>query len=139
METQQSVICYNINHCAQNCPDRENENTFIVNEVVLYQSDFDNPNELKNLTSETLSSALLDCGTSKTVCGKEWLTQYVKNLSDEDQQEVSFGHSNHIYRFEDGRKIESIHSAKIPATIGSQEFDIVTDIFDSDILLLFSK
>ena len=53
------------------------------------------------------------------MCGKEWLTQYVKNLSDEDQQEVFFGHSNHIYRFEDGRMIESIHSAKIPAIIGS--------------------
>ena len=42
-------------------------------------------------------------------------------------------------RFEDGRKIESIHSAKIPAIIGSQEFNIVTDVVDSDILLLLSK
>ena len=43
------------------------------------------------------SSALLDCGVSKTVYWKEWLTQYVNNLSDEDQQKVSFGQSNHIY------------------------------------------
>ena len=113
------VVLYQSDFDNPNCPDRENENTFIVNEVVLYQSDFDNPNELKNLTSETWSSAFLDCGTSKTMCGKEWLTQYVKNLSDEDQQEVFFGHSSHIYRFEDGRMIESIHSAKIPAIIGS--------------------
>ena len=44
METQQSV------HWAQNCPDRESENTFIVNEVALHQSDFDSPNEPRNLT-----------------------------------------------------------------------------------------
>ena len=85
------AICHSFNHWAQNCLDRENENTFIVNEVVLHQGDIDNPNELKNLTSETWSSALLDCGASKTVCRKEWLTQYVNNLSDEDQQKVSFG------------------------------------------------
>ena len=68
------AICHSINHWAQNCPDRENENTYVVNEVVSHQSDYDNPNELRHLTSETWSSALLDCGASKTVCGKEWLT-----------------------------------------------------------------
>ena len=46
------AICHSINHWAQNCLDRENENIFIVNEVVLHQSDFDNPNELKDLKSE---------------------------------------------------------------------------------------
>ena len=33
-----------------------------------------------------MSSDLLGCGASKTMCGKEWLTQYVNNLTDEDQQ-----------------------------------------------------
>ena len=53
------------------------------------------------------------------------MAQYVNNLSGEDQQEVSFGHSNHIYKFRDGKKIESIHSAKIPG--------IIADVVDSDI------
>ena len=110
-----------------------------MNEEVLHQNAFDNQNELKNLTSETWSSALLDCGASKAVCGKEWLAQCINNLSDEDQQEVSFGHSNCIYRFGDGRKIESIDSAKISAVIGSHKFDIMTDVVDSDIPLLFSR
>ena len=65
--------------------------------VVLHQSDFDNPNE--NSKVRKWSSALLDCGASKTVWRKEWLTQYVNNFSDEDQQKPSFGHSNPIYRF----------------------------------------
>ena len=64
------AICHSINHWVQNCPDRESENTYVVNEVVLHQSDYNNPNKLKHLTSETWSSALLDCGASKTVCGK---------------------------------------------------------------------
>ena len=132
------VICHSSNHQAQNCPYRENENTLIVNKVV-HQSDFDNPNKLKNLTSETWRSALLDSGASKTVCVKEWLTQYVNNLSDEDEQKVSFQQSNQIYRFGDGGKIDSIHSAKIPAIIGSHKSDIVTDVVDNDIPLLFSK
>ena len=85
-----------------------------MNKVVLHQSVFDYANELKNLTSETWSSALLDCGASKTVCRKEWLTQYVNNLRDEVQQKVSFGQSNSIYRFGDDRNIDSIHSTKIP-------------------------
>ena len=71
----------------------------VVNEIVLHQSDYYNPNELKHLTSETWSSALLNCGASKTVCGKEWLTQYINNLSDTDQSKVLFGKSTHIYRF----------------------------------------
>ena len=30
------AICQSINHWAQNCPDRESENTYVVNEVVLH-------------------------------------------------------------------------------------------------------
>ena len=43
-----------------------------------------NPQELKFLMSETCSAACLDCGASKTVCGKNWFNQYVKNLCEED-------------------------------------------------------
>ena len=131
------AICHSINHWAQNCPDRESKNTYVVNEVVLHQSDYDNPNELKHLTSETWSSALLDCGASKTVCGKEWLTQYINNLSDTNQSKVLFGESNHIYRFGDGRKVNALHSVKICATIGTHNLEIKTDVVDNDIPLLF--
>ena len=77
------AIYYSINHWEQICPDKENE-TFIVNEEVLHQSYSDNPNELKNLTSETWSAVLLDCGASKTMCGKKLLTQYINSLSDQE-------------------------------------------------------
>ena len=44
------AICYSFNHWEHVCPDNKNENTFIVNEEILRQTDFDNPNEPKDLT-----------------------------------------------------------------------------------------
>ena len=81
----------------------------------------------------------MDCGASKTVCGKDWLTQYINNLSDTNQSKVLFGESNHIYSFGDGRKVNALYSVKIPATIGSHNFEIKIDVVDNDIPLLFSK
>ena len=71
--------------------------------------------------------------------GKNGLLNMLTTLVMKIKSQVSFGHSNHIYSFGDGRKIESIHSAKIPAIIGSYKFDIVTDVVDSDIPLFFLK
>ena len=136
------MICQSINHWAQNCPDKEpyEHSTYVVNnEVVLHQTDYDQPNELKSLISETWSSALLDCGASKTVCGKELFTQYINNLQDVDQKEIQISNSNHTYRFGDGHKIKAIHSAIIPAIIGSRKVKIDTDVIEGDIPLLLSK
>ena len=80
------TIRQSINRWSQNCPDNINteHNTYVVNKVALHQTDYDSPQELKYLgvlrNSETWSSALLDCGANKTVCGKEWLNQYISNL-----------------------------------------------------------
>ena len=133
-------VCESINHWAQNCPDREPEhNTYVINEVVLHQSDIESTQELKHLMAETWSSALLDCGASKTVCGKEWLNQYINNLQEDGQRSVKFTNSHHVYRFGDGRKIKAIHSATIPAVIGKESIYIQTDVLDNDIPLLFSR
>ena len=82
------AICQRINHWSQNCPGNINTecNTCVVNEVVLHQADYDSPQELKHLMSETSSSALLDCGGSKTVCSKEWLNQYISNLPEHNSK-----------------------------------------------------
>ena len=42
-------------------------------EAILFQADFDYPNELVGLLSESWNAAVLDSGTSKTVCGPVWL------------------------------------------------------------------
>ena len=81
---------------------------------------------------ETRSPTILDHRASKTICREEWLTQYINNLKNTDQQKVMFGESNHIYRLGDGKKVKAIYSAKIPAVIE-------TDVVNNEILLLFSK
>ena len=67
------------------------------------------------------------------------MTQYINNLSDTDRNKILFGESNHIYRFGDGRKVNALHSVKIPAIIGTHNLEIETDVVDNDIPLLFSK
>ena len=55
----------------QDCPDRSNQtnNTWLSHETVLFQADFDNPNELKGLLDQSWNTAVLDSDASKTVCG----------------------------------------------------------------------
>ena len=65
METHQSVP-FAINHWAQNCPEKENENTFIVNEVVLHQSVFDNPNKLTDFVESDILLSFLKSSMKKT-------------------------------------------------------------------------
>ena len=54
------------------------------------------------------SSAMLDCETSKTVCAKEWLKPYIKNLGKTSQQSILLEQNNHVYRFGDRSKIKTI-------------------------------
>ena len=68
--------------------------------------------------SETWSSALLDFGASKTVCGKECLNQYISNLPEHQQQNIKYTQSNHVYRFGDRRNKTAIESVTFPAKIG---------------------
>ena len=86
---------------------------------------------------ETWSTALLDCGASKTACGKEWLNQYISNLPQHQQQNIKYIPSNHVYHFGDGRKTTAIESVTFPAKIGGEHINIQSDILDNDIPLLF--
>ena len=94
---------------------------------MLHQIDYDDPQELKFIMSETWSQALPDCGASTIVYGNEWFSQYVNNLCEEDQQQIQYSESNHMYRFGDGKKVKATHSAKIPILNGNNHITIQTD------------
>ena len=47
------------------------------------------------------SSAMLDCETRKTVCAKEWLKPYIKNLDKTSQQSILLEQNKHVYHFGD--------------------------------------
>ena len=110
----------------------------LTNEVVLHQTDDNNPQELKHLMSGTWSSALLDFGASKTVCGKEWQNQYISHLPEYQQQNIKYTPSNHVYRFGDRKKIMTIESVTFSAKIEGEHIKIQSDILGNDIPLLFS-
>ena len=134
------VICQSINHWKDRCPDKNPEHStlFTDNTIVLHQSN-DGQSDLKSLVAETWSSALLDCGASKTVCGNEWFQQYQESLSDDNLRKIKTSESNNSFRFGDGKRITSQKSVTLPASIGSMEVTIKADVVDSDIPLLLSR
>ena len=64
---------------AQNCPEKYDAQ--YTQEVVLYQSDFEHPEQLKTLVSESWNSAVLDSGTTNTVAGEVWYNCYITSLN----------------------------------------------------------
>ena len=64
--TTRCAICESMNHWIQDCPDKGSRD-FNTYYVVLYQSDYDHPNKLKNLVAESWNAAVLDSSASKTV------------------------------------------------------------------------
>ena len=65
---QRKTPCDSCYHMAQNSP--EKYDTLYTKEVVLYQSDFDHPEQLKRLVSESENAAVLDSGVTNTVAGE---------------------------------------------------------------------
>ena len=80
---------------------------------MLHQNDYDSPDKLKFLMAKSWSSALVECGASKTVCGKIGLDQFIQNLAKIDQDQIKFSNSSHVYQFGDGQKIKAIKSSQI--------------------------
>ena len=153
--------CESINHYENYCPDRRynqdrgNSRTFFsqntesnrnldnsdadtFHAVTLHANDYDDPSRLQGLVCESLASAVLDCGASKTVCGKIWYETYVDTLNEDEKAKVKNCVSDNIFKFGDGKIIKSLKCVEIPVTIGQVKANIRTDVVDTDIPLLLS-
>ena len=137
--------CFNCGskyHFVADCPERayycgqEEEEAY---DVVLYQSNLVTPNDFNVFLTESSTSAILDCGASATVAGKEWFQNYFEGLDSKQQKKVEYRESNKIFRFGSNQKFKSLYQAQIPAKIGSEEVLINTDVVDSKVPLLLSK
>ena len=134
--------CGSIYHQAAECPEKayycneEEEETY---DIVLYQSNLVTAAEFNVFVAESSTSAILDCGASATVAGKEWFESYFDGLTEEQQQLVEYVESNSVFKFGSGQKFTSLYRAKIPAEIGSESIFISTDVVDTTIPLLLSK
>ena len=130
-------ICQNIYHMAQNCP--EKYGTLNTQEVVLYQSDFDHPEQLKTLVSESWNSAVLDSAATHTVAGEVWYNCYITSLNENEKQRIKHHTPGNTYRFGDGKLFPALQNVDIPISLGSRNLMLNTDIVASDIPLLLSR
>ena len=130
-------ICESIYHIAQNCP--EKYDTLYTQEVVLYQSDFDHPEQLKTLVSESWNSAVLDSGATHTVAGEVWYNYYITSLNENEKQKIKHHTPGNTYRFGDGKLFPALQNVDIPISLGSRNVVLNTDIVASDISLLLSR
>ena len=124
-------------HIAQNCP--ENYDTLYTQEVVLYQSDFDHPEQLKTLVSESWNSAVLDSHATNKVAGKVWYNCYITNLNKNEKQKIKHHTLGNTYRFVDEKLFPALQNVDIPISLGSQNVMLNTDIVSRDITLLLSR
>ena len=68
-----------------------------------------------------------------------WIDCYVNSLSDVDRKKVIYSDSEKSFKFGSDAVFESLYKVKFPATIGSHEIFIETDIVDTRVPLLLSK
>ena len=66
--------------------------------IVLYQSDFDHPEQLKNLVSESWNSAVLDSDATNTVAGKVWYNCYINSLNKNQTRKIKYHTFGNTYK-----------------------------------------
>ena len=108
-------------------------------DIVLFQSDYDHPDNLRSLVSESWNAAVLDSGATKTVCGRAWFEQYRENLPADALEKVIMAPVKNGYKFGDQNTAIALVNAAIPAKLGSQDVILSTDIVERDIPLLLSR
>ena len=113
--------CYihqSIYHIAQQCS--EKCVTYYTQEVVLYQSDFDDPDKVKNPMSETWNAAVLDSGNTNTTAGNICFKCYINSLKSEEKLKIQHHVEANIYRLCDGNLVEAVEKVDLPVAIGSK-------------------
>ena len=108
-------------------------------QTVLFQSNYDHPMHLTGLVVESWNSAVLDCGASKTVCGRKWFNTFVESLTEPERSNIKTTTGTYPYKFGDGAIVMSTGSVILPAILGGQKVGISTDIVEKDIPLLLSR
>ena len=94
--------------------------------------------KLEKLLLETKNCALMDSGCTATVCGKEWLKNYIASLTEYQCSKIVEVESSTNFIFGDGKSIKSSKLVTLPCFIGGMQASITTDVVESQIPLLMS-
>ncbi|XP_071317640.1 CD166 antigen homolog A isoform X1 [Trachinotus anak] len=91
--------------------------------------------------TESFGAAIIDTACTRTVCGQEWLDDYVTGLSQSKLNVLikTEEPSCRPFRFGDGKVVYSTKRLKIPAKIGQTSCHIETHVVPANIPLLLSK
>ena len=82
---------------------------------------------------ETLGSAVLDSGTSSTVCGTKWYKCFLETLTDAQKKKIVKIKGVRTFKFGDGNKLNSFYKVILPCVIADIEVSIIPDVVNSDI------
>ena len=88
---------------------------------------------------ESFNVAILDSGAPKSVCGTQWLNQYIDTLGPEDKSKVSYGSATNVYKFGCGTKTQAIRKVRFPAVLGDVEVMLKADVVKGELPLLLSR
>ena len=73
-----------------------------------------NKNESQILSKEARKCAILDSACTSTVCGENWMLDYLGSLSPQDLDKVKRRDSEKIFKFGGGEKLKSVGKFTIP-------------------------
>ena len=142
------ILCNSEFHYARNCPSPKNFYKREPKDEDMDKVHFnmfvgcttnESNNRLSDLVNESKGYAILDSGCTNTVCGEEWLQNFIDNLSFEDREKMVISQSDQKFTFGDGRSIRSKRKVNIPCWLGGKRGTLTTDVVDSNIPLLLSR
>ena len=145
-KTSRCSVCQSIMHWRKDCPhdkaevqvteDYELQDTENCNLTLLTK---EMPTEQEVLIIESLGAAVIDTACTRTVCGEKWFSNFVENVKDSDRNKLIINPSRKVFKFGDGKTVESCKTAIIPVKMGQKRCNIQTEVVDADIPLLLSK
>ena len=95
--------------------------------------------DITTVSGVAYNVAILDSGCSSNVCGSRFLEVYKESLNEEDKKKLKMIRSDRMFRFGDGKTIQSTGKTVIPAYIGKKKVGINVDIVEQNLPLLLSR
>ena len=141
------IHCRSIMHWIQDCPHISRDVTTVPSEAklshkietTLFQSTSVRLEEMECFAAETVNLAIIDCGCTCTVSGKNTYERYIQTLTETQRRHLKEESSDVHFRFGDNPIIQSHKKVHLPVNIGGTDCSLMTEIVDQEIPLLLSK
>ena len=81
----------------------------------------------------------MDSAAPKSVCGTEWLKQYIDTLGPEDKSKVKYSTATNVYKFGCSEETQALHKVRFPALLGDIEVILKADVVKGELPLLLGR